>query len=223
MDTLLLPKDPKKIRILLVGGHPAVLDALALLLRTESDLELIGTWPFNNAQSEQVRKAAPDLILLDFDPPSSHCMLRIRELRRTPGNTKLLVYTACSDEEILLELISLSVEGLVHKSNDTPILLKSIRSVARGEFWVYRHLLAEAVRRKGKLKARKVLTSREQEVVRLVLTGATNKEIGDRLGLSVLTVKRHLSNIFDKLDITSRMQLASRFAKEMARISLNPK
>lgn len=208
-----MPKYPRKFRILLVGEHPATLDALSLLLHAEADFHVIGALSLNKAQPDRIHKAAPDVLLLDFDTPSPLWMLRVRELRHALNDAKFLVYTACNDQETLLELISLSVEGLVHKSNETRIVLKSIRSVARGEFWVYRQLLAEAVRRRGRSSSSHALTLRENEIVRLVITGASNKTIADRLGVSVLTVKRHLSNIFTKLNITSRMQLAIRFTQ----------
>jgi two-component system nitrate/nitrite response regulator NarL len=218
-----VPKDPQKLRLVLVGEHPATLDALALLLRSESDLQVIGVFPLDKAQPDRIRKASPNVLLFDFDTPSPLWMLRIRELRRSLDDTKLLVYTACSDQETLLELLSLSIEGLVHKSNETRIVLKSIRSVARGEFWVYRQLLVEAVRRKERQGSSQDLTSRENEIVRLVITGASNKTIADRLGVSVLTVKRHLSNIFTKLNITSRMQLAIRYTQPPTATTLHPK
>lgn len=192
------------------------MDGLALVLHSESDLHVIGKLRLGEAQPDGIRKSAPDVLILDFDNPSPLWMLLIRELRRVPSDAKLLVYTSCRDQETLLELISLDVEGLVHKTNETSNFLKSIRSVARGEFWVYRQLLAEAVRRKAKHKSNGKLTPREVEIARLVITGASNKEIGDRLHLSVLTVKRHLSNIFNKLNITSRMQLAIRYKHEFA-------
>ena len=216
-----MPKDSRKLRLLLVGEHPAVMDGLALVLRSEADLHVIGKLRLGEAQPDGIRKSAPDVLILDFDNPSPLWMLLIRELRRVPSLAKLLVYTSCRDQETLLELISLDVEGLVHKTNETSNFLKSIRSVARGEFWVYRQLLAEAVRRKAKHKTNGKLTPREVEIARLVITGASNKEIGDRLHLSVLTVKRHLSNIFTKLNITSRMQLAIRYTQDFAQSAYN--
>jgi DNA-binding NarL/FixJ family response regulator len=123
-------------------------------------------------------------------------------------NFRILVLTAVADRQQLIEAVRMQVHGIISKDEPIDRLLKAVRTVAAGQYWINRELLAEAVRPKEQRRMKFGLSPRELEIISTVASGASNKELAQKLAISELTVKRHLTNIFQKVGVTSRLELA---------------
>jgi len=196
------------IRVLIADDHPVVRDGLRRILHSERDIEIVGEASNGSEVVKLVRQLKPDVLLLDLLMPNVSGLEVIRQIRNNNAS-RILVLTAVTDRKHLLEAVRLQAHGIVNKDAPVDTLLKSIRRIAAGEYWIGRELLAEAVRNTRGASAEKFgLSQRELEIVAVAATGASNKELADRLCISELTVKRHLTNIYEKVGVTSRLELA---------------
>jgi DNA-binding NarL/FixJ family response regulator len=162
------------------------------------------------------RKLKPDLLLLDLAMPNHPGLEAVRELGSSDTPTRILLLTAAVEKEQIVEALQLGARGVVLKESATQLLLNSIRAVMAGHYWVGRETISNLVQYlRGLLappptpKQKKFgLTPRELEIVSAVVAGYTNKDIAAHYKISEDTVKHHLSNIFDKLGVSTRLELA---------------
>ena len=119
-----------------------------------------------------------------------------------------LAITASIDRAEVIAALEAGARGLVMKHAATDILIKAIRCVRRGEYWVDREILADWAQTRGTVVQQPQLTTRERQIVRLILAGSPNRDIAKNFHLSEGTVKRHLSNIYTKLGVANRLELA---------------
>jgi DNA-binding NarL/FixJ family response regulator len=203
-------------RILIADDHPLFRDGLRRLLESERDFVVCGEAVNGNETANKVRQLRPDLLLLDLSMPGSGGLEALRELADEDIRTRTLLLTAAIEQEELVAALQLGARGLVMKDSPGGLLLKAIRGVLAGEFWVGRERVANIVHalqpRRSSLTPQsgfdQRLTDRELLVISGVVTAAGNREIADNLGISEKTVKRHLTNIFDKLGVSTRVELA---------------
>ena len=174
------------IRILLADDHPIFRDGLRRLLEAEPDLKVIGEACDGAEAVKMARQLKPDM-------------------------------TAAAEKKQIVEALQLGARGVVLKDSATQLLLKSIHTVMSGEYWVGRESVSNLVQYLRNLvqsfgeesKQKKFgLTPRELEIVSAVVAGYSNKEIAEYFKISEDTVKHHLSNIFDKLGVSTRLELA---------------
>lgn len=194
------------ITIAIADDHPVVRDGLRRILETEPDFKVIGEAADGIEAALLVRQLKPDVLLLDLFMPKASGFDVLRELEGT--DTRFLILTAGNKRSDLLEAVRCQAHGILTKDAPVDALLKAIRCVAAGEYWIERDLLANAVQHQPPPFERLGLTDRELEIVAEIAAGLNNSDIGDKLGISELTVKRHLTNIFDKLGVASRLELA---------------
>lgn len=201
------------IRIVTVDDHPIFRDGLRRLLEAEGGFEVVGEAGSCREAVECVAALAPDVLLLDLAMPDGSGLDVLRAIERSAGVRPILL-TAGADKRETLEALQLGARGLVLKHSATPLLHKCIRAVMAGEYWFGRDRmpdLVEALRQLSEPPPRspvQTLTRREVHVIAAVAGGATNRDIADDLGLSEQTVKNHLSHIFDKVGVSSRLELA---------------
>jgi len=187
-----------------------------MVLAQESAISVVGAADGHQAAgvTEAVR---PDILLLIANKPGRTALDILPTIRRRSPDTRVLILSEESDDEFIGHALELGAKGCVSKTVDQKDLVKAIQTVYAGEMWVGRKLLAgvlEGLRQKTQeldhpfSETQSTLTSREQEVVRWVIQGLTNKQIAARLEISDKTVKAHLSNIFSKLKINRRLELA---------------
>lgn len=207
------------IRIVIADDHPIFRDGLRRLLETETDLKVIGEACDGAEAVKLARQLKPDILLLDLAMPRQHGLEALREMstNSNQGSVRIILLTAAAEKKQIVEALQLGARGVVLKDSATQLLLKSIYTVMSGEYWVGRESVSNLVQYLRNLmqssgeEARQKkfgLTPRELEIVSAVVAGYSNKEIAEYFKISEDTVKHHLSNIFDKLGVSTRLELA---------------
>jgi two-component system nitrate/nitrite response regulator NarL len=206
-------------RILIADDHPIFRDGLKRLLESEPDFKVVGEACDGVEAVKLVRQLKPEILLLDLAMPRRPGLEALREMNSGPASSsvRVILLTAAAEKDQIVEALQLGARGVVLKDSATQILLKSIRAVMNGEYWVGRESVANLVQYLRTLvdssshesrKKRYGLTPREFEVISAVVAGYANKEIAEYFKISEDTVKHHLSNIFDKVGVSTRLELA---------------
>jgi two-component system, NarL family, nitrate/nitrite response regulator NarL len=209
-------KTSQPVRILLADDHPIFRDGLRRLLEADPGFRVVGEASDGAEAVAMARKLKPDLLLLDLAMPKHPGLEAVRELGSSETPIRILLLTAAVEKEQIVEALQLGARGVVLKESATQLLLNSIRAVMAGHYWVGRETISNLVEYlRGLLappptpKQKKFgLTPRELEIVSAVVAGYSNKEIAEYFKISEDTVKHHLSNIFDKLGVSTRLELA---------------
>ena len=197
-----------KLKILVADDHAMVRDGLVRLLSGEPDFEVVAEAGDGEAALRMAQQTEPDLLLLDVSMPK---LRGPQVLERLAGKSqaKSILLTASIDRPEMIAALEAGVRGLVMKHSGSSVLLKAIRCVAKGEYWVDRDILADWAQKRGTAPpTTQQLTVRERQIVREILSGAANRDIAQTFRLSEGTVKRHLSNIYTKLGVANRLELA---------------
>jgi DNA-binding NarL/FixJ family response regulator len=203
----------QNIRIVTADDHPIFRDGLRRLLDAEPYFEVVGEAGSGTEALQRVSDLSPDVLLLDLAMPDGSGLDVLRALDRGSGVRPILL-TAAAEKRDMVEALQLGARGLVLKHSATALLHKCIRAVVAGEYWFGHDRLPDLIDALRQLRDVPVqppaqrLTRREIQVVAAVVSGATNRDISTELGLSEQTVKNHLSNIFDKVGVSNRLELA---------------
>ena len=203
----------KKIRILIADDHPIFRDGLRKLLSLEEDFQVIGEAEDGKEAVEMVQKLMPDILLLDLKMPNLSGIGALEALGDKNKTTRVIVLTASEDEAAVVQAMRMGTAGIVLKQTATELLIKSIRKVYDGEIWLDSRMTTAVMKEFSqpapvREPIKTVLSTREREVVALVCQGFRNKEIAEKMFISEQTVKNHLHNIFDKLGVSDRLELA---------------
>src|SRR5579863_3516691 len=205
------------VRILIADDHPIFRDGLKRLLESERDFKVIGEACDGVEAVTMARQLKPEILLLDLAMPRRPGLEALREMSSDTGSVRVILLTAAAEKEQIVEALQLGARGVVLKDSATQILLKAIHTVMSGEYWVGREsvsnlvqYLRTLVQSSGEEARQKKfgLTPRELEIVSAVVAGYSNKETAEYFKISEDTVKHHLSNIFDKLGVSTRLELA---------------
>jgi len=206
---------PRKRRLVLVDDHTLFRDGLRTILQMEDDIEVIADVESAEDIVELVWQLKPDLLLLDIRMPTGNGLEAVPAVVRISPDTRVLVLTACDEQEEHVRALMLGAKGVVLKDSARNTLIEAIRTVCRGGFWIdprMRRTVADEVAQSGTSggstrRGHTGLTDRELEIVRLVASGQKNKEVSAALTISERTVKTHLQNIFQKLGVRDRVAL----------------
>jgi two-component system, NarL family, nitrate/nitrite response regulator NarL len=205
-----------RVRIVIADDHPLVRDGLRRLFELQQGFDVIGEAVDGLEAVAKVKELRPDVLLLDLAMPRMNGLEVLKELADDGSGVKTIVLTAAIDREETVQALRLGARGIVLKESATQMIFKCVQAVMGGEFWVGHERigdLMQSLRQADRGPARDArpasrLTSRELQVVAAVVGGRSNREIGDTFGVTEQTVKNHLSNIYDKLGVSNRLELA---------------
>ncbi len=212
------PQTP--IRIIIADDHEIFRDGLRSLLSAQPDLLVVAEAARGDEVPALVLEHEPDILLLDLQIRGSDGIATLQRLQSMNVTTRTIVLTASPNKDEHLRALRSGTSGIVQKTTSTEMLLKSIRKVHSGEIWLDRMTTAEVMREFGSLnkgapvsnaardREAPPLSNREREIVALVAQGFKNKEMAEKMFISEQTVKNHLHNIFEKLDVSDRLELA---------------
>lgn len=198
----------RPIRIIIADDHAIFRDGLRRLLVSEMDFTVVAEAADGKEAVRLTRELNPDILLLDLAMPRVPGMEALRELSQAKSAAYVILLTAAIQPFEVTGALQLGARGVVLKSSPPELLLKSIRAVSEGQHWVEGEVLTDWARIGRKPAGVAGLTSREVEIISAIQSGNSNREIATRLSISEETVKRHLSNIFGKLGVSSRLELA---------------
>jgi DNA-binding NarL/FixJ family response regulator len=201
-----------RIRVLIADDHPIFRIGMRTLIGTEASIELVGEAEDGDRAIELVQALHPDILLLDLHLPRTNGLEVLKRLAALNLDTRTVLLTASIERGQMRTALVRGAWGVLLKHTATDLLTKCVRQVSRGEYWVGRDSvgdLVDALRNPGRTDDNAGgLTPREKEIVALIVTGASNKDIAWQLGLNEQTVKNHLRKVFDKLHVANRVELA---------------
>jgi DNA-binding NarL/FixJ family response regulator len=211
---------PPRIRVSIVGGHPVVRGVVRLACREAADLELVSEIGRTEGAAEALAGDSPDIIVLDLDMPDGDGLSMLGGLRASGFTGHVLVLTDRVDGISVLEALRRGVGGYVSKADGLRGIASTLRRVVSGDRIVApaleRAALAElssfATRAREGGEVMAALTPREHDVLVLVAEGMTIRQMGRRLGISPRTVERHVSMLYRKLGVGTRLQAVARAA-----------
>ena len=209
------------IKVVIADDHALFRDGLKKILSLEKDILVVGEAANGDEISKVVDRTKPDILLLDVKMPKGDVVQSLLDVAARSPATRVIVLTAYSEEENVLNAAKGGAQGYVPKGVPSATLLQSIKVVHNGGCWIDKEIpswetFEEIVQaQSGSLEAPrqfdesiKALIKREMEILRLVAEGLTNEEIGKKIFISEKTVKTHLTNIFDKLKVNNRFKAA---------------
>ena len=214
------PAGASTIRIGLADDHSIFRGRLRKQLQGEPDFAVIAEVSSPDEAVALCEATPPDLLLLDIEMTGSTGISVLERLQPLRLATKVLILTAAISRTELVKALQLGARGAVLKDTPSPLLFKSIRRVRAGEFWIGRDMVGDLVQAlaaaeksspiKAALHAPRAfaLTARELEIVSGVAAGYTNRQMAEKFAVAEDTVKHHLTSIFDKTGVSSRLELA---------------
>src|SRR5271165_803653 len=188
-----MAKTKQQIRVLMADDHAIFRDGLRKLLDGDEEITIVGEAQNGAECIKLLAKLKPDILLLDLRMPDKDGLAVLEEVNFDQIPTRVIVLTAAEDDRDVVRAMRLGARGVVLKQSATDLLVKSIHRVHAGEIWLDNRMTAEVMKAFSK--------SSESGPRR-------NKEIGEKLFISEQTVKNHLHNIFDKLGVSDRLELA---------------
>ncbi|MFF9144219.1 response regulator [Streptomyces sp. NPDC055051] len=201
---------PGVVRILAADDHTLLRSALCTMLGKEPDLEVVGQAVDGPTTVRLASRLQPDVVLLDLEMPGPGPQATLRALRAVAPGARVVVLTMHDDGDLVQALLADGAAGYLHKSASRDMLLSAIHSTVAGGTTVFTPWRPAVPPRPADAPEPPVLTSREREVLECVAEAMSNRQIGRRLGITEGTVKRHLRNIFAKLEATTRLDAVNK-------------
>lgn len=203
------------IRILLVDDHEVVRIGLKTLLERHNDLLVVGEAQSSAEATEQAVRLNPDVVLMDLRLPDGSGVEAIQSIKEKLPHTQILVLTAFSEEQLLLDAVVAGAAGHILKEINSDKLVSGIRTVARGDTLIAPGVMEKALNRLRSIAKRKPATPfdelnwQEKRILALVAEGKSNRAIAVHLALAEKTVRNYVSQILNKLGVQSRTQAAA--------------
>lgn len=198
---------PDSIRILIVDDHAVVRKGLAMVLRLEPDIEVVGEAENGRAGLEAARTLTPDIVLVDLIMPEMDGQEMALALRKSNPGVKIMMLTGTQVDDRVYDLVAAGVEGYVLKNIEPAELVRAIHAVRQGEAYLHPDVMKQVVSRMQPQPSQSIsLTPREHEVLEMMATPNTYRQIAAQLGVSEETVRSHAKNILEKMKQPNRAQ-----------------
>ncbi|HEU5350949.1 MAG TPA: response regulator transcription factor [Terracidiphilus sp.] len=206
----------RPIRIVLADDHPVVRIGVRNMLTEQEGLEVVGEADDGDEAITQTLELQPDILLLDVAMPRLPGLEAMRAIMKGSPSVKILLLTSTITTQQIIEALHIGARGIVLKDALAGHLTTAIKTVCAGDYWIGGKRVVNLVSALHELMQQATppqhktygLTPRETEVVGCIVEGCSNRDIAKQFGLSEETVKRHLSNIFDKTGVSTRLELA---------------
>jgi len=206
----------KTLKILIAEDHQTVRDGLKLIVNAQEDMEVVGEAGDGREVIELASKLHPDVVLMDISMPEVNGLTATARLKRTEPDLKILALTRHTDDAYLQEMIEAGISGYVLKQSDSRGLIRAIRTVVKGNYYLDPALAGKVFRSfgdinyalRGELKGKK-LSARESETLRYTALGYSNSEIAEKMNISVKTIEAHKANSMKKLNMKCRRDIVS--------------
>jgi two-component system, NarL family, nitrate/nitrite response regulator NarL len=209
------------IRILIADGQPIVLEGLHAVLSRQPSIQIIADAGDGIEAIEKCAHLEPDVLLMDVKLPKVDGLTVLRTLQTRAPRVKVILFASAESKDEFVEAMKLGCSGILLKDSSTTLIEKSIHKVHAGEIWLDSTTTAAVIRQfaspsefpavhpNGKTsRERAQLSQREREIIVLIAQGYKNKEIAEKMFITEQTVKNHLHNVFDKLGVSDRLELA---------------
>ncbi|MBN2045373.1 MAG: response regulator transcription factor [Anaerolineales bacterium] len=195
------------VRILIVDDHMIVRQGLKLIFETEPSVEVVGEAGNGLIGVEQARELAPDIILMDLQMPEMDGLTAVRAILSENPGQKIIILTTFNEDELMYQCLQLGAKGFLLKDTGREALMNTIHAAVRGETLLSPEVMQKLLNYASQPAAKgggSLLSEREIEVIRAAAEGGTNQQIALQLGISERTVRAHLTNIYNKLGVSSR-------------------
>ena len=212
-----------QIKILIVDDQALFREGLNTLLSVQDDFSVVGEAANGEEAIRMAKRHQPDVILMDLRMPILDGVSAVQQLRNAEVSSKVIILTTFDDDEYVFEGLQAGAVGYLLKDVSSEKLFEAVRAAARGEYFLMPSITTKVMTEFSRLArsvgsidtaAKNPLSNREMEILQLIATGASNKEIANRLVITEGTVKNHVTNILGKLAVRDRLH-AVIAAKEM--------
>jgi DNA-binding NarL/FixJ family response regulator len=205
------------IRVLVVDDHAVFSDALATILATEADLEVVGKGATVREAISLAHTLQPDVVLLDVHMPDGSGIQAATAIKKDRPQTQVVILTSDEEESVLRSAVKAGVTGYLSKHESATQVVQAVRSAARGEALIAPYMLARLLRglqKKDEPGPATPLTPRELDVLRELSLGHDNETVAKTLTMSPNTVRTHVQNILSKLNVHSKLEAVSKGIRE---------
>jgi DNA-binding NarL/FixJ family response regulator len=205
------------IRIVVADDHPVVLVGVRNMLTNEPGFEMVGEARDGDEAITQTLEHEPDILLLDLAMPRLPGLEAMRAIMAKSPRVKIVLLTSTISTQQIIEALQIGARGIILKDSVAGDLTQALRAVLGGDYWIGGERVANLLKALQELQAQAAavperktygLTPRELEVVTCIVEGCSNRDIATQFSISEETVKRHLSNVFDKTGVSTRLELA---------------
>ena len=205
------------IKILIVDDHEVVRDGLSVMMEREEDFTVVGEARNGKEAVEKASSLRPDVVLMDLRMPEMDGVEAMRQIRAAQDDVKFLVLTTYDTDEYIFDAIEAGAKGYLLKDASREDLFKAVRTVNQGESLIDPGVVTRVLDRLTQLSRsgaqgadQASLSEREVEVLRLMANGSANKQIASELSITESTVKTHVANIFQKLEVNHRTEAVTK-------------
>jgi DNA-binding NarL/FixJ family response regulator len=210
------------IRLLIADSFPVARAGLRAILAPSLDIEIVAEAEDGSEAIDRALELDPDVVIMELRLPKTDGLTVLRTLQTRAPRTKVLLFTGSDSKDEFIEAMKLGCSGILMKNSAPALIIKSIQKVNAGEIWLDSNTTAAVIRQfanpadfaapslhgNGKPRERAQLSQREREIIVLIAQGYKNKEIAEKMFITEQTVKNHLHNVFDKLGVSDRLELA---------------
>ena len=211
----------QRIKVLIADDHALLRESMRNLIDRQDDMEVVGEACDGEEAVRLSSDLKPDIAVMDIVMPKLNGIEASKEIKRVSPDTAILILTAYDDVQYVLGLLEAGAAGYLLKSARGHDVVAAIRAVRAGESVLHPSIIAKLLERAmgipvegDRLQWKNNLTDREMEVLRLAATGMSNKEIAERLSVTVRTVKAHISSVFVKMNVASRTEAILKAMRE---------